>query len=98
MPQRSPAHHTPSLPPLPSPPPALPPPTSQSKRASGTVTRALLGSMVQKGKFSAGMDSLVIVLNIVDLPTLGSPTIPICTGRARRAGQGRQAGRQEGGR
>lgn len=52
--------------------------TSQSKRGSGTVTRALLGSMVQKGKFSAGMDSLVRVLNSVDLPTLGRPTMPIC--------------------
>ena len=45
-------------------------------RRLGTLT--LLGSMVQKGKFSAGMPILVRTLNRVDLPTLGSPTKPIC--------------------
>lgn len=34
--------------------------------------------MVQKGKFSAGIDNLVRTLNSVLLPTLGRPTIPIC--------------------
>ena len=38
----------------------------------------LLGSIVQKGKFSAGMETLPSVLNSVLLPTLGSPTMPIC--------------------
>jgi hypothetical protein len=33
-------------------------------------------SIVQKGKFSAGTLFLVNALNIVDLPALGSPTIP----------------------
>jgi len=47
---------------------------SQSNRSSGTYTRASLGSMVQKGKFIAGMHSFVRVLNKVDFPTLGSPT------------------------
>lgn len=42
-------------------------------------TLTLLGSMVQKGKFSAGMDTLPRVLKRVLLPTLGKPTIPICT-------------------
>ena len=41
--------------------------------------RTWFGSMVQKGKFSAGMPILVMVLKSVDLPTLGSPTIPTCT-------------------
>mmetsp|Transcript_31373 Transcript_31373/g.78936 ORF Transcript_31373/g.78936 Transcript_31373/m.78936 type:complete len:273 (-) Transcript_31373:186-1004(-) len=35
---------------------------SQSKRSSGTWTRVSLGSMVQKGKFSAGIEHLVRVL------------------------------------
>ena len=35
-----------------------------------------LGSMVQKGKFSAGASLLVKMLKNVDLPTFGSPTIP----------------------
>lgn len=35
-----------------------------------------LGSMVQKGKFSAGASLFVRMLKKVDLPTLGSPTIP----------------------
>jgi hypothetical protein len=39
-----------------------------------------LGSMVQKGKFSAAIPALVSALNSVDLPTLGRPTIPHCTG------------------
>jgi len=36
-----------------------------------------LGSIVQKGKFSAGIPILVSTLNRVDLPTLGRPTMPI---------------------
>ena len=39
-------------------------------------TTPVLGSMVQKGKFSALMPALVSALNSVDLPTLGSPTMP----------------------
>ena len=39
-------------------------------------TTPVLGSMVQKGKFSAPIPALVSALNKVDLPTLGSPTIP----------------------
>ena len=38
----------------------------------------LFGSMVQKGKFSAGMPILLSVLKSVLLPTLGKPTIPTC--------------------
>lgn len=47
---------------------------SHSNRSSGTLTRASLGSMVQKGKFSAGIASFVSVLKRVDLPTFGNPT------------------------
>lgn len=47
---------------------------SQSNLSSGMFTRASFGSIVQKGKFSAGMDNLVKVLNKVDFPTFGSPT------------------------
>lgn len=42
-------------------------------------TLTWLGSIVQKGKFSAGMLSLVSTLNSVLLPTFGIPTIPICS-------------------
>lgn len=35
-----------------------------------------LGSMVQKGKFSAGAALFVITLKNVDFPTFGTPTIP----------------------
>lgn len=35
------------------------------------------GSMVQKGKFSAGAALLVKTLKNVDLPTFGTPTMPI---------------------
>ncbi len=34
------------------------------------------GSIVQKGKFAAAMPAFVSALNMVDLPTLGNPTIP----------------------
>jgi hypothetical protein len=47
---------------------------SHSKRSSGTFTLASLGSMVQKGKFSAGIAILVSVLKRVDFPTFGKPT------------------------
>ena len=43
------------------------------------VMLTLLGSIVQKGKFSAGMPIFVSVLNRVLLPTLGKPTMPTCT-------------------
>lgn len=41
----------------------------KSKRASGTGTRFSFGSMVQKGKFSAGAADLVRTLKKVDFPT-----------------------------
>merc|ERR1719220_1296067 len=50
---------------------------SFSQRSSGMGTRASLGSMVQKGKFSAAACDLVRTLKKVDLPTLGRPTMPI---------------------
>ena len=34
------------------------------------------GSIVQNGKFSAGISDLVRALNRVDFPTFGRPTIP----------------------
>jgi hypothetical protein len=43
------------------------------------MSLTLFGSIVQKGKFSAGMPIFVSVLNRVLLPTLGKPTIPTCT-------------------
>lgn len=52
--------------------------------AAGVLQRqllTLLGSMVQKGKFSAGALSLVSRLNSVLLPTLGRPTMPIYSSR-----------------
>jgi hypothetical protein len=33
--------------------------------------------MVQKGKFSAGIDDFVKTLKKVDFPTFGRPTIPV---------------------
>jgi hypothetical protein len=36
----------------------------------------MFGSIVQKGKFAACAFALLKQLNKVDLPTLGSPTIP----------------------
>ena len=45
--------------------------------------RTWLGSMVQNGKFSAGMPILVRTLNSVLLPTFGSPTMPICIRKAK---------------
>ena len=45
-------------------------------RSSGTVMTPTLGSIVQKGKFAACALALDRQLNNVDLPTLGSPTIP----------------------
>ena len=49
---------------------------SLSMRTSGTGTMPVLGSMVQKGKFSAAALPLANALKRVDLPTLGSPTKP----------------------
>ena len=45
-------------------------------RSSGTVITPRLGSIVQKGKLAACAFALERQLNSVDLPTLGSPTIP----------------------
>ena len=47
-----------------------------SNLISVTVTAPILGSIVQNGKFSAGISDAVNALNIVDLPILGKPTIP----------------------
>ena len=43
---------------------------------SGRGTFPTFGSIVQKGKFSAGIEDLVKALKRVDFPTFGSPTIP----------------------
>ena len=51
---------------------------SFSYLSSGRFTMPTWGSIVQKGKFSAGAFDFVSALNRVDLPTLGSPTIPHC--------------------
>ncbi len=48
----------------------------RSWRGSGTGTMPVFGSMVQNGKFEAAMPARVSALNSVDLPTLGSPTMP----------------------
>ena len=50
--------------------------TSQSNRSSGTFTRVLFGSIVQNGKFSAGIAQFVSALYNVDFPTFGMPTMP----------------------
>ena len=51
---------------------------SRSSRGSGTFTSPTFGSMVQNGKFAACAAAVrVSALNSVDLPTFGSPTIPI---------------------
>ena len=44
----------------------------------GKVMTPTLGSIVQKGKFAACALALDRQLKRVDLPTLGSPTIPHC--------------------
>ena len=49
---------------------------SQLNRSSGRFTLATLGSIVQNGEFSAGIEHLVSVLYNVDFPTFGIPTIP----------------------
>ena len=54
-------------------------PMSSVNCGSGTCTRDSVGSIVQNGKFSAGTDILHIMLNVVDLPTFGSPTSPAFT-------------------
>src|SRR5487761_2529993 len=48
-----------------------------SRRASGTATTPTLGSIVAKGEFAASTLLWVNALKRVDLPTLGSPTMPI---------------------
>ena len=45
-------------------------------RSSGTVMTPTLGSIVQKGKLADWAFALLRQLKRVDLPTLGSPTIP----------------------
>ena len=51
---------------------------SFSSRASGTATSPTFGSMVQNGKFAACAAAVrVSALKRVDLPTFGSPTMPI---------------------
>ena len=51
--------------------------TNLSNLLSGTGTIPILGSIVQKGKFSAwALLEFVKALNKVDLPTFGKPTIP----------------------
>ena len=51
--------------------------TKLSNLSSGTGTKPMLGSIVQKGKLAAcALLELVSALNRVDLPTLGNPTIP----------------------
>jgi hypothetical protein len=47
-------------------------------RSSGTVITPTFGSIVQKGKFAACALAFDRQLKSVDLPTLGSPTIPHC--------------------
>jgi hypothetical protein len=47
-----------------------------SRRASGTFTTPILGSMVQNGKFALCAFALDKQLKRVDFPTLGKPTIP----------------------
>src|SRR5690242_9921446 len=49
---------------------------SAFSRGSGTGTTPTFGSIVQNGKLAAAMPALVSALNRVDLPTLGSPTMP----------------------
>ena len=45
--------------------------------SSGTGTIPMFGSIVQNGKLAAcALLELVKALNMVDLPTLGNPTIP----------------------
>lgn len=53
--------------------------TSHLNLWSGTGTMATLGSMVQKGKFSAGTCIFPRMLKKDDFPTLGTPTMPTLT-------------------
>mmetsp|Transcript_114752 Transcript_114752/g.365977 ORF Transcript_114752/g.365977 Transcript_114752/m.365977 type:complete len:327 (-) Transcript_114752:47-1027(-) len=56
---------------------------SSPRRASGTVARATLGSMVQNGKFAASAFPFSHnALKSVLLPTLGSPTMPVLRPRS----------------
>ena len=48
------------------------------KRSSGTLITPTFGSIVQKGKFADCALAFDKQLKRVDLPTLGSPTIPHC--------------------
>jgi energy-coupling factor transporter ATP-binding protein EcfA2 len=51
---------------------------SRCSRASGTATTPTFGSIVQNGKFAASAPAWDTALKSVDLPTLGSPTMPTC--------------------
>ena len=51
---------------------------------SGRGTFPTLGSIVQNGKFSAGIEDFVRALKRVDFPTLGRPTIPHIVGKFQR--------------
>jgi hypothetical protein len=51
-------------------------PSSIGNLESGTEIVPTLGSIVQNGKFADCALALDKQLNSVDLPTLGSPTIP----------------------
>ena len=53
--------------------------TNLLRRSSGTVMTPTLGSIVQKGKLADCALAFDKQLNKVDLPTLGSPTIPHCS-------------------
>ena len=70
---------------------------SLSRRGSGTFTSPTLGSMVQNGKFAACAAAVrVSALNSVDLPTFGSPTIPIFSAMPRLPGAAPYGGRRAG--
>ena len=56
---------------------------TRSRRSSGTGTTATFGSTVVNGYPATSAPALVRALNSVDFPALGSPTMPIFTGRAR---------------
>lgn len=50
--------------------------TRRVRRSSGTEITPTLGSIVQNGKLADWALALLRQLNRVDLPTLGSPTMP----------------------
>src|SRR3954468_21708116 len=73
-------------------------PANASRRSSGTAATPRFASLVAKGQFFAAAPARVRLLNTVDLPTFGNPTIPTLMGRvyqtvARLPGGGRACGR-----